>query len=86
MASFQLLHFDVSGWGSGRALLFSAGSWSMVLSPSPVAPDPTRAPLTSLGTVLEQGWAKSSPANGRRKGVYANTRALVGISILQGSH
>lgn len=83
---FSRWHSVASGWGGGKAFLFSAGSQSMTFSPFPVTQDPTRAPLTWFGTEVEQGWAKSSPSNERRKGVYANAWALVGISSLRGSH
>lgn len=58
----------------------------MTLSPFPLAQGATRAPLTSFGAELEQGWAKPFPSNVRRKGVYGNAWVLVGISSLPGSH
>lgn len=79
-------HFVGSRGSGGQALLFSEESWSTALSPFPLAQGPTRAPLTSLGTELEQGWAKPFPSNRRRKGVYGNAWVLVGISSLPGSH
>lgn len=83
---FSPWHFVACTWGSSKALLFSAGPRSITFSPFPVTQDPTRGPFTSFGTELEQGWAKSSLLDWRRKGVDASAWALVGISSLQGSH